>query len=325
MCGRVRLLARDRQVRACSRPRRSCSPPAASARRGRSRRTPGSTPATARAGLRGRRRPDRHGVRPVPPDRDGLAAQRARHPGDRGRARRRRDAEEHRRASASCSTTSPSSSRAETADTEEEADALVRGQEEQPPHAGPAAARRGGARDQRRGQGRARGSPHGGVFLDISTRRVGRLHPEAPAVDVPPVQGAGGRRHHEGADGGRADLPLHDGRRARRRRDHGGDRARPVRRRRGAPAACTARTASAATRSPTCWCSAGGPGSHAAEYAQAPRAAADRRRAAGRRRRARRCSTPFERDRRREPVRDPRRPPGDACRAWSASSGPRPS
>ncbi len=43
---RVRLLARQRQVRRSSRRPRSCSPPAASASRSRSPRTPGSTPGT---------------------------------------------------------------------------------------------------------------------------------------------------------------------------------------------------------------------------------------------------------------------------------------
>ncbi len=42
--------------------------------------------------------------------------------------------------------------------------------------------------------------------------------------------------------------------------------ARPVRGRRGAPAACTAPTGSAATRCPTCWCSAAAPAPGAAEY-----------------------------------------------------------
>ena len=41
-----------------------------------------------------------------------------------------------------------------------------------------------------------RGSPHGGVFLDVSTRLPRRGDPQEAAVDVPPVQGAGGRRHH---------------------------------------------------------------------------------------------------------------------------------
>ncbi len=50
----------------------------------------------ARAGAAGGRDADQHGVRPVPPDRHGLAAQREGHPRHRGRARRRRGAEELR-------------------------------------------------------------------------------------------------------------------------------------------------------------------------------------------------------------------------------------
>ena len=115
--------------------------------------------------------------------------------------------------------------KAETADNEAGGRPLVRGQEEQPPHARPPAARRGRPRDQRRGQGRPRQPPR---------RRLPRHRHAAPAdyiqraaaLDVPPVQGAGRRRHHQGADGGRADLPLHDGRRAGGRR-HDGDRRCP--------------------------------------------------------------------------------------------------
>ena len=58
-----------------------------------------------------------------------------------------------------------------------------------------------------------RGTEAGGVFLDIASPAAGRGHPQAAAVDVPPVQGAGRRRHHQAADGGRPDLPLRDGRR----------------------------------------------------------------------------------------------------------------
>ena len=62
------------------------------------------------------------------------------------------------------------------------------------------------------------------------------------------------------------DLPLRDGRRRGRPR-HRRSRScpacsRPAR----SPAACTARTGSAATRCPTCWCSAGGPALGAADY-----------------------------------------------------------
>ena len=57
---------------------------------------------------------------------------------------------------------------------------------------------------------------------------------EAAAVDAPPVQGAGRRRHHRGADGGRPDLPLRHGRcRGRPRHRAAAARAGPVRRRRG--------------------------------------------------------------------------------------------
>ena len=68
-----------------------------------------------------------------------------------------------------------------------------------------------------------RGSPHGGVFLDISSRRPAEEIMKRLPVDAPPVQGAGRRRHHHGADGGRPDLPLRDGRRRgrpRHRRGH---------------------------------------------------------------------------------------------------------
>ena len=82
-----------------------------------------------------------------------------------------------------------------------------------------------------------RGSPHGGVYLDISwikrpalERR--RAHQEEAAEHVPPVQAARRHRHHEGADGGRPDDALHHGRRAGGRRHADVDRARPVRRRR---------------------------------------------------------------------------------------------
>ena len=57
-----------------------------------------------------------------------------------------------------------------------------------------------------------RGSPHGGVFLDIASRRPGRGDLAQAAVHVPPVQGAGRRRHHQGADGGRPGPALRDGR-----------------------------------------------------------------------------------------------------------------
>ena len=125
-----------------------------------------------------------------------------------------------------------------------------------------------------------RGSPHGGVFLDIASRRTRRVHPPAPAVHVPPVHGAGRRRHHGRAHGGRAHLPLHDGRRARRRRD-----AKPPPCRASSPSArwreaCTARTAWAATRCRTSSSSAAAP----ASAPPTSRRAAPARRASTRRR-----------------------------------------
>ena len=41
-----------------------------------------------------------------------------------------------------------------------------------------------------------RGSPHGGVFLDVSTRLPAETIIKKLPVDAPPVQGAGRRRHH---------------------------------------------------------------------------------------------------------------------------------
>ena len=45
--------------------------------------------------------------------------------------------------------------------------------------------------------------------------QAGRIREAEAAQHVPPVQGTGGRGHHEGAHGSRADLPLHDGRNSR--------------------------------------------------------------------------------------------------------------
>ena len=68
-----------------------------------------------------------------------------------------------------------------------------------------------------------RGSPHGGVFLDIAwikekIKDSEGAHQAEAAEHVPPVQGAGRPRHHEGADGSRSDHALHHGRHPRGRR-----------------------------------------------------------------------------------------------------------
>ena len=78
-----------------------------------------------------------------------------------------------------------------------------------------------------------RGTPHGGVYLDIATRRTAEYIRRRLPVDVPPVHGARRRRHHGRGHGGRPDLPLHDGRGARRCRDPGRHRSGPLRHRRG--------------------------------------------------------------------------------------------
>ena len=88
---------------------------------------------------------------------------------------------------------------------------LVRRPGPQPAPARAAAPGRGGPVDQLRGQG----GPRVAARRGLPGHRVpaaGRVHPAAAAVHVPPVQGAGRRRHHQGADGDRPDLPLRDGR-----------------------------------------------------------------------------------------------------------------
>ena len=73
-------------------------------------------------------------------------------------------------------------------------------------------------------------------FLDQGQdpQRAG-AHQAETAQHVPPVQGAGRHRHHQGADGGRPDDALRHGRRARRCRNADVARAGPVRLRASAP------------------------------------------------------------------------------------------
>ena len=144
-----------------------------------------------------------------------------------------------------------------------------------------------------------RGSPHGGVFLDISWIKerlpnARRAHQEEAAEHVPPVQAAGRHRHHPGADGSRADHALHHGRRA-------GGRA--TRRCRTCPAcsprasarpASTAPIGSAATRSRTSSCSASAPANSPRSSRRQQTARHDRRRGRSTRRRGS-ALEPFER------------------------------
>ena len=206
-----------------------------------------------------RRDADQHGVPAVPPDRHGLAAVGQGHPGHRVGPRRRRRAEELRRQAVHVRLRPRRVPQAVRGD-RGGGRPLVHRPGQQPAPARAAAPRRGRPGDQHRGQGRPR---HARPAASTWTSPPGcRPRPitQAAAVDVPPVQGAGRRRHHQAADGGRPDLPLRDGR---RRGRPGHRRPRPARWRACSPparcpAACTAPTGSAATRCPTCWSSASG-------------------------------------------------------------------
>ena len=109
-----------------------------------------------------------------------------------------------------------------------------------------------------------RGSPHGGVYLDIAW--IKEKIPNAPEhirKKLPSMyhqfKELAGPRHHHRADGSRPDDALRDGRGARwtptRRCRRCPGCSRPA----NAPPASTAPTVSAAIRCPTCWCSASGP------------------------------------------------------------------
>ena len=178
-------------------------------------------------GLRRRRRTDRHGVHPVPSDRDGLAAERPGHPGDRGRARRGRRACATTRASASCSTTSRRTTRRRRPTTTEEGWLLrararsSRATRSRPPEL---LTRDHVARCIVREVKEGRGSPHGGVFLDWTfpwIKSQGRFNAaEHIKKKLPSMyhqfKELGDIDITKRADGGRPDDALHHGRRARR-------------------------------------------------------------------------------------------------------------
>ena len=159
----------------------------------------------------------------------------------------------------------PDNYRAQTADNEEEGWRYTQGDKDarRPPEL---LTRDHVARCIMREVKAGRGSPHGGVFLDIAWIKeqlpnARRAHQEEAAEHVPPVQAAGRHRHHAGADGSRPDDALHHGRRAGGRATR---RCRPCRAcspPASARPASTARTGSAATRCPTCSCSASAPAS----------------------------------------------------------------
>ena len=159
--GRLRLLARERAVR-------GVQGQGGGARDGRHRPLLGDHlellgvhGRRACDGDVGRRRPDRHGVRPVPPDRHGLAAERPRDADHRGRARRRGRVEEQR-GERFMFHYIPEMFKGEFAETEEEADRWV---------ASVVAGRRPDARG-RRNCSRATSSP--GPFAARSARAAAR-------------------------------------------------------------------------------------------------------------------------------------------------------
>ena len=122
-----------------------------------------------RAGPARRRDADQHGVHPVPPDGHGLAAVGEGHPRHRVGARRRGSAAQLARASGSCSTTSPTCSAASTPTPRRRPTAGTRtrtttsARPELLPRDEVARAINNEVKE-------GRGSPHGGVFLDVSTR-----------------------------------------------------------------------------------------------------------------------------------------------------------
>ena len=133
----------------------------------------------------------------------GLAAVGQGHPRHRVGARRRRRPEATPRASGSCSTTSPTCSASSTPRPRRRRDRWYTDPDNnrRPPELLP---RDEVARAINSEVKAGRGSPHGGVFLDVVDAAARRGDPREAAVDVPPVQGAGRRRHHGRADGGRA-------------------------------------------------------------------------------------------------------------------------
>ena len=149
----------------------------------------------------------------------------------------------------------PDNYKSQTADRPEEGWRYTQGDKNATPPARTAHARPRRALHHARGQGRPRQParrrvPRHRVDQGKDPERR-RAHQEEAAEHVPPVQAARRHRHHQGADGGRPDDALHHGRHPRERRHADVQRARAVRRGRMRRRACTARTGSAAIRSPT--------------------------------------------------------------------------
>ena len=251
----------------------------------------------------------RHGVRAVPPDRHGLAAVGARASSSPRACAATAGCCATPRASASCSTTSPS---VPGRDGRHRGGGrpLVRRPQPQPAPAGAAPPRRGGPGDQLRGQGRPghparrrlprhRLPPHARVHPAAAARRCTTSSRSWPASTSPPSPMEVGPTCHYMMGGVRVDADT-----------QAATRPRPLRRRRGRRAACTAPTGSAATRCPTSSSSAGGPASAPPTTPRAAPARADPRRGGGRRG-DRRGAGALRARGRREPLRRPARAAGD--------------
>ncbi len=144
-----------------------------------------------------------------------------------------------------------------------------------------------------------RGSPHGGVFLDIAWIKeklpnARRAHPQEAAEHVSPVQGAGRHRHHQRSRWKSARRRTTSWAASRWTATRRCRRCRGCSRPASAPRASTAPTGWAATRCPTCSCSASAPASTRPTFAQENGAAA-RRRAPGGRPACSESLAPFER------------------------------
>ena len=221
------------------------------------------------AGLSRRRRADRHGVRPVPPDRHGLATRRPRPPRDRGGPRRGRDPAQQGRRAVHVEVPARGPPPRVRRDRRGGA-ALGRGAERGPADRRPPPARALDPRQRRARDLHARSARAAARPTAASSSTSATCRPTTSGASCPrctsssrswptstsrPARWRSGRRPTTSwaASGS---TP----RRARRRGPGCTRRAR-------SPAGCTARTGSAATRSRTCSCSASGPGAAAAAAA----------------------------------------------------------
>jgi succinate dehydrogenase / fumarate reductase flavoprotein subunit len=149
---------------------------------------------------------DRHGVRAISSHRHGLAAERRGNARDRRRARRRRDPHEMPTANVSCSISFPTTTKRRRAITKKKGWRYTQGDKNarRPPEL---LTRDHVARCIVREIKEGRGTPHGGVYLDIpgskKNVRTPRTHQTQAAEHVSSIQSARRYRYYEGADGGR--------------------------------------------------------------------------------------------------------------------------